>query len=107
MKPTATTKQNRRHHPQNTPAILPARVSVKFLPHFGWQVDIGRTPAKAFVTPQTLRDNAAVAGYKPANGRSQPPRGFVPVRLMMDAKKQAAAPRQLVCRATPKTPVNH
>jgi hypothetical protein len=109
MKPAATTKKNRHQHPQHSPAIfsaLPGRVKVEFLPHFGWQVDIGQTPTKAFAAPQTMRDNASETGYKPANGRS-PSRAFPTVGLMMDAEKQVAIPRYIVYRATPKLPVNH
>ena len=96
MNPTTT---NKKQHTQK-PAISPAtvlRVSVEFLPHSGWQVDIGRTPVKAFAAAQTRRDNTTPTGYKRARGSSRPPHVFVPVGPVIDAGKQ---------RAMPKLPVN-
>ena len=106
MKPTTTTQK----HPRNNQSILPTtarRVAVEFLPHSGWQVEIGHTPAKAFAAPQTMRDKEATTGYKRAHGSSQPAHGFVPLELLSDAEEQREAPpRYCECRATPKLPVN-
>jgi len=109
MKPTTTTKKHRSHNQSSPSTNLPAtqrRVTVEFLPQSGWQVEIGRTPAKAFAAPQTVRDIAPVTGYKRAHGSSQPTHVFVPVGLMSATDEQRATPRYRGCRATPKLPVN-
>lgn len=109
MKPTTTMKKSHTNNQVSPAANLPApprRVAVEFLPHAGWQVDIGRTPVKAFAAPQTMRDKTPVTNYKRAHGRSQFPHVFVPMGLVIDAEKKRAALRHTECRATPKQPVN-
>ncbi|MEI6085087.1 MAG: hypothetical protein WCS70_12400 [Verrucomicrobiota bacterium] len=108
MKPT-TVKKNHTNNQVSPAANLPApprRVAVEFLPHSGWQVDIGHTPVKAFAAPQTMRDKKPVTHYKRAQGRSQFPHAFVPMALVIDAEKKRATRRHMECRATPKLPVN-
>ena len=107
MKPTT---ENKKQHSQRNQRFnfptAPNRVPVEFLPSVGWQVEIGRTPVKTFAVAQTLRDNAAPAGYKRARGSSRPAHVFVPAGLVIDAAEQRATARRMECRAAPKLSVN-
>ena len=79
-------------------------VEVEFLPHLGWQAEVGRTPTKAFPPHQSKRDKAHLNRYKHPRGSSRLTHMFVPVELVIDAEQRRAECRQTSCRLALKSP---
>lgn len=99
MKPDNTVKG---HVPaQHCPDTARNRVGVEFLPDSGWQIEIGRTPAKLFPDPQSMRDNEGTTQYKRPYGNSRRRQTFVPVELVIDAEDKRSGSRQLGCPVKP------
>jgi len=86
------------------------RVAIVFLPHRGWQAEVGRTPAPEFSTRSArhdiARDNPPLTGYKRPRVGSRLGQAFAPLELVIDAAKQRADRRQASCRVAPKSPMN-